>query len=162
VLEKRGWKGLLVEPNPNFRDILKRDRPDAIIEECALVSFDYKESIIKGSFAGDEPGAGCTAAHDNIIEVPAKTLTSLLKKHNIKEIDFLSLDVEGFEIEALNGLDFTKYTPKYLLFEEHWGINHTGAGTYYKENYKDYLRERGYSLAHSFTDSHLMYKHYSA
>jgi len=49
--------------------------------------------------------------------VPA-TLNSLLKKANApKEIDFLSLDVEGAELEVLKGIDFDEFTFKYMLIE---------------------------------------------
>ena len=34
-----------------------------------------------------------------------------------KEIDVLSIDVEGFELKVLNGLDFTKYKPKVIIIE---------------------------------------------
>ena len=53
----------------------------------------------------------------NIIKVPAITLDKLLEKHNIKKIDFFSLDVEGYEISALNGFDIEKYLPTYMLIE---------------------------------------------
>ena len=38
-----------------------------------------------------------------------------------QEIDFLSIDVEGYEIEVLQGLDFNKYKPKLVVLEF---INH--------------------------------------
>ena len=34
-----------------------------------------------------------------------------------KEIDFLSIDVEGTEIDVLQGLDFKKYKPKLVVLE---------------------------------------------
>ena len=33
------------------------------------------------------------------------------------EIDFISLDVEGYEISVLNGLDFKKFTPSFIMIE---------------------------------------------
>ena len=53
----------------------------------------------------------------NIVEVPAITLDKLLEKHNIKKIDFFSLDVEGYEISVLNGFDIEKFLPTYMLIE---------------------------------------------
>lgn len=50
--------------------------------------------------------------------MPACTLSSILDGiDNIPEIDFFSLDVEGYELEVLKGLDFSKYRPKYILVE---------------------------------------------
>ncbi len=40
-----------------------------------------------------------------------------MERHNIKNIDFFSLDVEGYEISVLNGFDIEKYLPTYVLIE---------------------------------------------
>jgi FkbM family methyltransferase len=52
-----------------------------------------------------------------VISVPVTTLTDILDTQDIKKIDFLSLDVEGFEIEVLRGLDLEKYSPDVILVE---------------------------------------------
>ena len=52
-----------------------------------------------------------------------KVITSTLNKiiensiYKNREIDFLSIDVEGYEIEVLKGLDFNKYKPKLVVLE---------------------------------------------
>ncbi|MCJ8281793.1 MAG: FkbM family methyltransferase [Rivularia sp. ALOHA_DT_140] len=51
------------------------------------------------------------------VKVRARTLTSILDEANVKKIDFFSLDVEGFELNALKGLDFNKYQPEFMLIE---------------------------------------------
>ena len=52
------------------------------------------------------------------IEVPGRTLDSIIDEHAAgRQVDFFSLDVEGFELEVLKGLDLTKHAPKYLLIE---------------------------------------------
>lgn len=48
----------------------------------------------------------------------AITLTEILKKNNTpKLIDLFSLDVEGYEFEVLEGIDFKNYKFKYFLIE---------------------------------------------
>ena len=47
----------------------------------------------------------------------AKTLSDVLEKHGILGFDLFSLDVEGYEVEVLRGLDLSKYGPKYMLIE---------------------------------------------
>ena len=37
--------------------------------------------------------------------------------NNFDKIDFFSLDVEGYEMEVLKGIDFTKHTPTFILIE---------------------------------------------
>lgn len=51
------------------------------------------------------------------MEVPARTLSSILKQHGIERIDLLSLDVEGNELEALRGIDFYVHKPRFMLIE---------------------------------------------
>jgi FkbM family methyltransferase len=51
------------------------------------------------------------------IQVPARTLTDVLASHGITRIDFFSLDVEGYELSVLQGLDFAKHRPTFLLVE---------------------------------------------
>ena len=53
--------------------------------------------------------------------VPATTLNKILKEYNINKIDFFSLDVEGYELEVLGGLDFNIYKPSYILIEVNTG-----------------------------------------
>ena len=48
------------------------------------------------------------------------TLTSVVKKFKIQnKIDLLNIDVEGHEIEVLNGSDFKFFRPKIITIEIH-------------------------------------------
>ena len=68
------------------------------------------------------------------VRVPARTLTSVLEEYKVNRIDLLSLDVEGYEIEVLKGLDFSRFRPLYVVFED------SGA-----DDIGEYLRQYGYS-----------------
>ena len=58
------------------------------------------------------------------VEVKTTTLEKILDEHKILEIDFLSLDTEGYELEILKGLNLEKYRPKYMLIEMYdWDKN---------------------------------------
>jgi FkbM family methyltransferase len=129
------WRGLLIEPNYNLFKQCIINRPSSIVENYALVSKNYEKSTIRGNFKCREgtltsmivdksdyfdPHLEYERSKKNkneIIEVNAITLTELLVKHNIKQIDFFSLDVEGYEIDVLNGLDFSIFRPKFILIE---------------------------------------------
>jgi hypothetical protein len=49
--------------------------------------------------------------------VPARTLSSILDEVAAPDVDLLSLDVEGFEAEVLEGLDLDRHRPRYVLVE---------------------------------------------
>src|SRR5262249_4302535 len=53
------------------------------------------------------------------IKVKLRRLESILRTHapQIRDIDILSVDVEGWELEVLAGLDFSKYRPRVLVIE---------------------------------------------
>jgi phosphoenolpyruvate carboxylase len=47
-------------------------------------------------------------------------LDKLLKKHNISEVTFFSLDVEGYEMDVLNGINFNDVFFHVIVIENHW------------------------------------------
>jgi len=50
-------------------------------------------------------------------EQSVTTLTEILKQHGVKDIDFLSIDVEGAEKDVLSGLDFNYCMPTIIFAE---------------------------------------------
>ena len=48
-----------------------------------------------------------------------RSLDDILKQAGCAGIDFLSIDIEGMEIPALSGMDFSIYRPKLILIEDH-------------------------------------------
>jgi hypothetical protein len=57
----------------------------------------------------------------NLIEVPCCSLNSELKKHNFYYIDFLSLDIEGGELEILKSIDFDTFYISAITVENNYG-----------------------------------------
>jgi hypothetical protein len=72
----------------------------------------------------------------------AKPLTTLLDENDIHdEIDLLVLDVEGFEINVLKGIDFGRHAPKYICAEV-WS----------DDEISDFLSRRGYATLSVLSD----------
>jgi FkbM family methyltransferase len=132
---RRGWRGMLIEPVPHLAKECRRYRPHAIVEEAALVAADREQgpiamryanlmSTIKGGMrTAEEEDAhianGCEVQKIETYELSARsaTLSSLLDKHGLRNIDLLCLDVEGYELNALRGLDLSRHRPRFILVE---------------------------------------------
>ena len=57
----------------------------------------------------------------NQIEIKTYPLSEIIDKYLLNsntKIDFLSIDVEGFELDVLKSNNWEKYNPSYLLVEE--------------------------------------------
>jgi FkbM family methyltransferase len=133
----KGWRGLLVEGIPDLAAICRKVRARSKVCHAALVAdqtatptvtmrFANLMSLVEGSM--DDPQKAEEHIRQGVaiqdlpgtyeVEVPARTLTSLWEEFIPGQpIDFLSLDVEGFEVEVLRGLDLRKVTPKFILVE---------------------------------------------
>lgn len=144
ILEDLGWRGLLVEPS--HKAVLKcRKNRKAIVEECALVSKEHHGKLVPGDFYFDgEDGMGAwSGIHKNpyglksIKLVSACALEALFDKHSIKKVDFFSLDVEGYELEVLKGIDFDRVDITYILIE-------VNLKDYNLEDLERYLAQFGY------------------
>ena len=127
----RGWRGALVEPVPALYRECLRNRFSRVFN-CALVSGDYSGteitietggllSAVVGSPLADQSREAARAYYGDYsprqISVPARTLDSLIRECGFTQLDFLSLDVEGYEEQSLRGLDFDHRPPRFILVE---------------------------------------------
>jgi FkbM family methyltransferase len=131
--ENKGWNGILVEAVPLLYKQCRINRPQCMVFNCACVAEEYKEKTIKIIYADlmsivaghkskqEEEQFLCKAKQfcekQFMLEVPVRTMTSILNECNVNDIDFMSLDVEGYELDVLKGLDLNKYHPRFLLIE---------------------------------------------
>jgi FkbM family methyltransferase len=130
----KNWTGILIEPIPDLAKLCLHYRPRCVVENYALVPFDYDQdeidmyycnlmSLVKQAMSAEEVkqhiAQGCEVQkiESYEVKVAAVTLNSILEKHKVKRIDLLSLDVEGFELQVLRGLNFNQFRPHFMLIE---------------------------------------------
>lgn len=110
---QRCWSGILVEPSFSGASAAKINRPNDIVVNAALVAPAQRGKIygtFDGSFTSKIENAGGQ-------EVDARTLSDILEENNVVHLHWWSLDVEGFELPALQGLDFSRWSPDYINIE---------------------------------------------
>lgn len=105
ALEQLGWTGICIEPNRDAYDLMSGNRTrctktDLIVSDVhGIVEFD-----------GVRVGSGVPRAC-----MPLSMILDNARAPNI--IDYLSIDVEGHELEVLAGMDFDRWTVRCLTVE---------------------------------------------
>lgn len=138
-LEKfKGWNGIIVEPLP-IGELCRRNRKKSYVYRVALVPQGFDKnliefidcnamSFIKGSIDNEDEWVRQGQESQKIVAkkivVPARTLQSIIDEYKGKtdfygKIDLMVVDVEGYELEVLKGLDFEKNHPVHILVEAH-------------------------------------------
>lgn len=122
-LEKAlGWSGVLVEALPRLYKKCVVERKHSQVFNYALVAPENEGKTIAIRDFGDNGLMSSVSDVSNVsnaevVTIEGRTLTSILDASKVAKIDFFSLDVEGYEIEVLKGLDFARFKPTYLLVE---------------------------------------------
>ncbi|MBX3389345.1 MAG: FkbM family methyltransferase [Phycisphaeraceae bacterium] len=131
AFEQLGWNGLLVEAIPKRAEECRQQRPHSRVVHAAIGAPGGPADI---SFATTEDGYGGMLSRrmdttDTLmpklpadmpvvnVSVPFTALDALLQDHP-GPIDFVALDLEGGEVDALKGFSLSKFRPRVLLLED--------------------------------------------
>lgn len=123
MLEQQGWRGLLIEPIPSCCARLAAARPNSTVCEMAATAPEKRGTATLHIAEADAwsylEGVSDRDMSAKKIKVKAETLETVLDLHQAPQIDLLSIDVEGAEIDVLRGLDLKKRKPSLILIEDH-------------------------------------------
>lgn len=148
----KGWRGMNLEPTPRLYELLRLTRPRDLNVQVGVS--DKPGSLKFREYPhGDGLSTFATEMQQNYeqangffnfftsdyleYEVPVKTLAELFKEYKVTTIDFMKVDIEGYEYEALAGNDWKTYRPKVLCIE----ANHI------VKDWHDLIAKAGYELA---------------
>lgn len=145
----RGWSGLNIEPNEMLLSRLKRRRPRdinmgfAVSDRVGKIKIRlynspdgyYGLSTVSSSVQENyEHEHSVNTDNYRDVEVDVITLKKLFDRLKLKTIDFMKVDVEGYEFEVLMGNDWTKYRPRVICIE----ANHL------QKDWREYLISQSY------------------
>jgi FkbM family methyltransferase len=122
--ELAGWTGVLVEPQPDLAEHLRKSRR-AYVVEAACSSPANAGSAMTLHLSGPHSSLRHELAVTGVvaqaaIKVPVRTLDDILEEARAPTpIDFVSIDVEGHEVEVLSGFDLARWRPRLILIEDH-------------------------------------------
>lgn len=127
IIEQFGVEVFAFDPTPNSIDLLDNSmlperfhfRPWAVTASDGTLKFyprlkkDGTKSDVMFTMIPEEE------TRDDVIEVPAYSLSTIVDKLGHERIDLLKMDIEGAEYEVLNGLLESPVLPRQLLVEFH-------------------------------------------
>ncbi|MDQ6901437.1 MAG: FkbM family methyltransferase [Bacteroidota bacterium] len=116
---KLGWSGLNFEPIPELAEKFKEKRKRDIVITKAMSNFVGEADFTAGisEYHVNSSLLDINLPKKNTIKVPVDKLENILSELNITDIDFISIDTEGTEVDVLEGLNLDKYKPKLILAE---------------------------------------------
>jgi FkbM family methyltransferase len=140
LLEQKGWAGILIEPQSRHFKRLSSLRPRSRIFAVACSGPGHVgEAVLYLAQSDGQSGLTPTQFEATYVgkeRVPVRTLNEVLVAADVTQIDFVSIDVEGHQIEVLRGFDLAAYRPALLLVEDRFRNWQTHV----------YLGHRGYRL----------------
>ncbi len=124
---RRGWRGINVDPLPGSKRMFERLRPRDITVECGVGA---KEGVLE-YFSFNDPALNTFSATEarkkevapfRLVErlrIPVMPLGPLLDEYLPEgtHIDFMTVDVEGFDHEVISSNDWSRYRPRVILIE---------------------------------------------
>jgi FkbM family methyltransferase len=122
---ERGWRGIVVEPQPQLSALYERLRPRDLVVQGLVgrssgeMDFHVVERLHGLSTTVEQHAKGARAfgANYRTVRLPVMTLAELCERHEVRAIDFLKVDVEGAESDVLAGGDWRRYRPKVIIVE---------------------------------------------
>jgi FkbM family methyltransferase len=121
-LEQKGWTGVLVEPQPDLADALKRRRSAKVFAEACTSRRNSGSRMtlhLAGSHSSFDRNLNLAEVKPHgAIDVPTRTLDQILVDAGAQSVDFISIDVEGHELDVLDGFDLERWRPRLILIED--------------------------------------------
>ena len=123
-LEEKGWRGILVEPNPSCAEELRKHRKNSTVVQAACSSpensgealFHFSKSSALSGLQKHVDDTKVVYERSELVQV--RTLDDILEKAGNPHIDFISIDVEGTELDVLKGFNLPRHRPSLILLED--------------------------------------------
>lgn len=162
------WSGINVEPIKDVYNRLVINRPNCININCAVSDNDeindfiynigYTEMIsgLKKSYHSKHYDRLhyeniIYGSNTKIIKINTKRIETICDEHNIKHINYLSVDVEGAEFDVIKSINFNKVFIDVIGFENN----------YHEISIPiiEYLKTKNYVIIHSSLDIFMINKY---
>jgi FkbM family methyltransferase len=127
TFEEQGWRAIIVEPMGKYADKIRERRPKASVFSCAAGAVAGETVLIMAHGAETLSTTTSDPLHLSRIKkiggkteelkVEVRPLDEMLEEAHVNHINFITIDVEGGEIEVLKGFDFSRWLPEICILE---------------------------------------------
>ena len=163
----KNWSGYNIEPIQKVYDKLITNRPNSVNINCAVSNNDGTEEFICNT-GYTEMLSGLKKTYDvrhfyrlenenkqmgsttEVIRINTKKIETICNEYNIKNINYLSIDVEGGEFEVIKSINFDKVFIDVIEFENNY--NDTSIPII------QFLEEKNYVLLNKSIDIFMIHK----
>lgn len=144
---KYQWKGILIEPMPdNFAKLRTnfKDRQNLVLENIGIAEskgvldfyyikdilptepdwYDQVGSFDKETFYKNIAVVPSLQERVGVASIPTDRLENVLAKNDLKQIDLVMIDTEGYDYKILKSIDIEKVKPQIIIFEYEWLTNY--------------------------------------
>jgi FkbM family methyltransferase len=156
---ERGYKGVLVEPNASLCEKLKDKRPRDMVLNVGIGIDDKIKEADLYQFAEENDGLSTFSTENakyceeigfdgvkrmiqKVVKVPLLSINHVISNYFTECPDFVSIDVEGWDLQILETLDFEKYSPAVFCVET-LAYNKDGS-TYRNQLVYHFFESKGY------------------
>jgi FkbM family methyltransferase len=158
LLFKKGWTGVNIDLDNVNIDLFNFFRPkdnninSAISNKTEKIKLFYYHQKSPINTLDEKVSLKQQAKIEKKIDIQTNTLENILDNYSIKTIDLLTIDVEGFELKVLKGLNFDKYKPRVIIVEfldleaNKWEIPYNNLDNVLKSEIYSFLINKNYKL----------------
>jgi FkbM family methyltransferase len=148
----RGWRGINIEPLPLEHERLCAGRPNDVNLQVALGARSGRGQL----YAGPPENRGSSTLKRDLadryvaegqvfepVDIRITTLAEVVDEHARDVVDFLKIDVEGSELDVLEGADWSAFRPRIIVIE----ATEPNTRRCNHEQWEPILLEQGYRCA---------------
>lgn len=150
---KTGSRGVSIEPDPFLFETIAKERPEDINLNIGIggqpvrseADFYILSEKTLNTFSKEEAERCVSYGNkkiEKVVKLPLVPINEIIQQHFHPVPDFVSLDVEGYDIVILKSFDFEKFRPKVWCIET---LTYTEDKTERKiQETIDYMISKGY------------------
>lgn len=161
-----GWRCICIEPNPKFVEMHKHIGNEIYQYACSNLDkddIDFELVNVNNGNISNESFSALSVLEDVVkisgysdkeyfdiekIKVNVRKLDTILKESGLSHVDYVTIDVEGWELTVMEGFSTEIYKPKVIVLENNLPSEY--------EEYNKYMESKGYSFD-SISETNFVY-----